>query len=157
MVGEIALSILLSPAGVMLAGAVASGAFAIHAWQSASQSEAPDALAGLFQREAFAEQVHDPKLQHIRARGQQRTVPNQPTIDPNEREALLHQMAAVMRGSERDAGIVRAATRYLAGEGFVLMENVAHGTSGDVIAEVVEIDELEEVRLLPPPSPAKAA
>ncbi len=154
MVGEFALSILLSPVGVMLAGAVASGLYAFHAWRSGSQTEAPDALAGLFQREDFAEQVHDPKLQHIRARGQQRTVQSQPPIDPSEREAMLRRAAAVMRGSERDAGIVRAATRYLAGEGFVLMENVAHARSGGVIAEVVEF---EEVKLLPPPSPARAA
>ncbi len=70
---------------------------------------------------------------------------------------MLRQMAAVMRGGERDSSIVRNATRYLAGEGFVLMENVAHARNGEAIAEIVEIDEFEEVKLLPPPSPAKAA
>ena len=157
MVGEIALSILLGPAGVMLVGAAISGVSSIQAWRAVAISAQPDALAGLFRRRDFAEQLRDPKLRHIQARGQQRTVRGQPHLDPRQREAMLHQVAAVMRGSERDAAIVREATRYLAGEGFVILENVARPASRHGADDVVEIVDFEEVKLLPPPSPAKAA
>lgn len=152
-----ALSVILSPVGGMFAAAAGCGLFSLRAWRSATQINNPDALAGLFQRDAFKDQLRDPKLRHIRARGQQRSVQGQSYPDAVQREAMLHQVAAVMRGTERDARIVRQATRYLAGEGFVLMENVAQPTSSENLAEIVEIEDFEEVKLLPPPSTAKAA
>ena len=155
MLGEMALSIILSPVGAMLAGAAASGTIALRAFRSVSLNDEPDALAGLFQREIFADKLRDPSLRHIRARGQQRTVQAETRCDPREREAMLHQVAAVIRGAERDPGIVQEATRYLAGEGFIILEDVAHPASREVFANIVEIGEFEEVKLLP--APVKAA
>ncbi len=157
MTDEIALSVFLSPVGVMLALAIASAVLSVRAWRAVANSARPDALAGLFHRGDFAERVRDPKLRHIQARGQQRTARRQPYLDPRQREAMLHQVAAVMRGTERDDRIVREATRYLAGEGFVILENVAKPARRDDYGDVVEIVDFEEVKLLPPPSPAKAA
>lgn len=157
MPGEIALSILLSPVGVMLAMAVGTAVFARHSWRSATHGDQPDSLAGLFQRDAFADQLRDPKLRHIRARGQKRPVSGPKPASVQQREAMLHQVAAVLRGSERDAELVREATRYLAGEGFVVMADAALAVSTRRQGEIVEIADYEEVKLLPPPTPAKAA
>lgn len=153
MVGETALSVFLSPVGAMLAGAAASGIYALRAWRSVSQTIQADALAGLFQRDVLADQLSARSLRHLRARGQQRTARDRHTIELHQREAMLNQMAAVMRGGERDGDgdSVRAATRYLAGEGFVQMENVAHARSSGLTEEIVEIEEFEEVKLLPRP------
>ncbi|MEL6530408.1 MAG: hypothetical protein AAFQ27_10630 [Pseudomonadota bacterium] len=151
MLDGIGLSVVMNPATVMLFGAVISGAFALFAWRSVARQAQPDALSDLFKRRALQDQVRDPKLQRIRARGQRRTVRGGSAFHNNERDAMLHQVAAVMRGTERDAGIVREAKRYLAGEGFVILDRVAEQEPDVILAENVTFCEFEEVKLLPAP------
>ncbi|WP_298465326.1 hypothetical protein [uncultured Erythrobacter sp.] len=148
-------AIVMSPVSVMLAGAVACAAYAVHAYRPSPSEN--DALAGLFQREDFESQLREAALLSSHARPPRRTARDRSQENTETREHMLHQIAAVMRGSERDAEVVRETAHYLAGEGFVIIESRAAAITPDDTGEIIPIGDFEEVKLLPPPSPAKAA
>lgn len=157
MFGEIAPMTMLGPVGVMLIGALFSGYLAVKAFRLGEAGGEPDALSGLFERETFEHQVSDPKLRHIRARGLRRTTRANRQSGLRQREKDLNGIAAVLRGSERDPGVVGAATRYLAGEGFIILDHSADTSADKKSARIAEFGEFEEVKLLPAPDASKAA
>ena len=159
MLDENVFSIVLSPIGVMLASAVAIGVASVKSWQAGSAVKQPDALAALFKGDTLQDQASDPRLRQIRARGLIRAAQarGREVNGERERERKLREVAAVLRGSERDPGIVQAATRFLQGEGFIILDQAPEPDSTEVAETVAEIGTEEEVKLLAPPSPGQAS
>jgi len=155
MLGDIALSIASGPASVILISVIACAAYAVWKLQQTRNSSGPDALADLFERDSFQAQMREAALLTGDARSKRRSVRDRKWGQTNARDQMLHQIAAVIRGAERDARIVIETTHYLAGEGFIIIADSPQKQPIDDGQDIIPIGEFEEVKLLPPP-PAQA-
>ncbi len=156
MLSEIALPIATGPVGVMLIAALASAAYALRAFRPAPNPRDQDNLANLFKRETFHTQMREAALLNAKVRAPRRSARGGHSYSSKSRDEMLHQIAAVMRGAERDSAIVRETAHYLAGEGFIIVDQAAARSDARDDADIIPIGDYEEVKLLPPPAPATA-
>ncbi|QUL39176.1 hypothetical protein [Erythrobacter sp. JK5] len=160
MASDIALPILTGPVGFMLAAAFACAVHATLALRPRRASTKTDALDGLFQRETLASEMHEAALRHRRAHGQRRAVCGR--SDPlrydwggRRRRQTLEEVAAVLRSGQRNGAAWEAVVALVEGEGFVIVDGKAE-VATTAQPEIAEFAEIEEVKLLPPPTAAAA-
>ena len=158
MLGEIALSIVIGPVAMMLA--VACTAYVLRALRTVPNPGDQDTLAGLFKRNTFHTQMREAALLNAKVCAPRCSARGATLDGTRSRDEMLHRIAAVMRGAERDATIIQETAHHLAGEGFIIVYQNASPTAAHEDAEIIPIGDYEEVKLLPPPSAppeAKAA
>ncbi|MEM8724433.1 MAG: hypothetical protein AAGE86_02825 [Pseudomonadota bacterium] len=152
MLSENALSIIVGPVGAMLIAAIISAAYAVWILRTAANPREQDGLADLFKHETFKTQIREAALLNANVRSPRRSVRAGRAEQSRSRDEMLHQIAAVMRGSERDASVAQETASYLAGEGFIIVEEVRSPFEPHDDADIIPICDFEEVKLLPPPA-----
>ena len=122
MLGNSAIEALQGPLGLMLVGVLVVAALVWAAWGAGRRSSRNDALIELLKRERLAATTASGLPYERTKRGPRRAVRKPLRGQIEDRERQLQQVAAVLRGGERDDRLVRAARSYLAKEGMVMAD-----------------------------------